>query len=127
MQHEATTTQTQLLINDLAAARRSLLLTQRFAIPVSGAEVRSSGVQDATRRAGLREEIAGGANHLLDAAVGLLIEAENYPVPQVAERLYDQIRTLIHNAGILEAALLRMAASANGSRGAHAYREAVAA
>ena len=115
MQPEATTNTAQVLINDLAAARRSLLLTQRFAIPVSGAEVRTSGVEDATRRACLRSEIAGGANHLLDAAVGLLIQADHYPIPEVASRLHDQIRTLIHNAGMLEAALLRMAASANGS------------
>ena len=82
---------------------------------------------DATRRSSLREEVAGGANHLLDAAVGLLIQADHYPVPEVADRLHDQIRTLIHNAAMLEAALLRMAASANGSRGEYLPAVAMAA
>jgi hypothetical protein len=115
MQNGGTGHATQRLIDDLAAARRSLHLTTRFGVPISGAEVRVASVDGASRRSCVRREMADGANHLLDAAAGLLTQAEQYPLPGLAERLHDQVRTLLHNAAMLEAGLLRLAASANGS------------
>lgn len=103
------------MIDEVAAARASVLFTERYAVPVSSGDFTTSSVDSITRRCLHRHEIAAGALRLLDSAAILLSQTDGDRPRSVSAATEERICGLVQNAGVLEAALLRLAGSAMDS------------